>query len=116
VISKVLQTLGLQPRISKKILYNITIDTITIFYTVGQNNFGNKIPKLCKTRLPCDRALKLLKSSEGVRGTNDANAVSKISWTFSKDLVLENLRLNSRRNNSDKLKGKTLKLEDLMTK
>jgi hypothetical protein len=34
VISKFLQILGLQPRISK------------VFLTVGQNNFGNKIPFL----------------------------------------------------------------------
>ena len=39
VISKFLQILGLQPRISK--LFSITR---TFFFIVGQNNFGNKIP------------------------------------------------------------------------
>ena len=41
VISKILQILGLQPRISK------------VFLTEGQNNFGNKIPILCSRALLC---------------------------------------------------------------
>ena len=41
VISKLLQILGLQPRISK--VFSITR---TIFFTVGQNNYGNKVPFL----------------------------------------------------------------------
>merc|ERR1711997_1210896 len=40
VISKFLQILGLQPRISK--FFSIT--RTFFFLTVGQNNFGNKIP------------------------------------------------------------------------
>ena len=39
VISKYLQTLGLQPQISKMFLIKEHF-----FLTVGQNNFGNKIP------------------------------------------------------------------------
>ena len=40
MISKILQILGLQPRIS-----NVFFNHYNIFFlTVGQNNFGNKIP------------------------------------------------------------------------
>ena len=42
MISKFLQILGLQPRISKDFLNQ---SKEQIFFTVGQNNFGNKIPK-----------------------------------------------------------------------
>ena len=39
VISKTLQILGLQPKISKFSLKSLE----QFFFTVGQNNFGNKI-------------------------------------------------------------------------
>ena len=39
VISKILQILALQPQISK-----VFLDHLEQFVTVGQNNFGNKIP------------------------------------------------------------------------
>ena len=42
MISKVLQILGLQPRISK--VFSRSLEQF--FLTVGQNNFGNKIPFL----------------------------------------------------------------------
>ena len=42
VISKILQILGLQPRISKVFPRSLEF----FFLTVGQNNFGNKIPFL----------------------------------------------------------------------
>ena len=41
MISKMLQILGLQPRISK-----VSRSLEQFFLTVGQNNFGNKIPFL----------------------------------------------------------------------
>ena len=40
MISKCLKILGLQPQISKVFLYHSN----NFFLTVGQNNFGNKIP------------------------------------------------------------------------
>ena len=43
VISKFLQILGLQPRISKVFLGDLE----QFFLTVGQNNFWNKIPIFC---------------------------------------------------------------------
>ena len=45
VISKFLQILGLQPWISKVFLDQVE----QFFLTIGQNNFGNKIPFLRKT-------------------------------------------------------------------
>ena len=42
VISKFLQILGIQPRISKDFSQSLA----QFFLTVGQNNFGNKIPFL----------------------------------------------------------------------
>ena len=46
MISKILKILGLQPRISK------------VFLTVGQNNFGNKIPFLLYRRLAAQAVAK----------------------------------------------------------
>ena len=47
MISKILQILGLQPRISKLFSWSLK----QFFLTVGQNNFGNKIPflQLCNS-------------------------------------------------------------------
>ena len=48
--SKILQILGLQPRISKVFyLKSFSRSLEQLFLTVGQNNYGNKVPFIAKT-------------------------------------------------------------------
>ena len=64
VISKFLQILGLQPRISKVFLNHQN----NFFLTVGQNNFGNKIPFFDSKSLP---------------SSVSSASISKSSWLWS---------------------------------